>query len=285
MGERASQLGTSPPQLSVARSDPERRLGLRGGRFTQPSHLVSLVIAAALTVATYGLVFSVDGSWLHTTLTQRGVVPYLIVLLSFWSLVLLAIKAWKVSVQRKALAIRVVPDDAQFVISSSTAQQVLDQIQIVADEPRDFILLNRIQIALSNLKNMGRIGDVDEILQSQSDHDESVMESSYTIVKGLVWGIPVLGFIGTVIGLSTALGSFGSVLASTDEVSELRLGLQQVTGGLALAFETTLQALVAALLIHLFLTVVRRNEERLLDDCREYCQRHIVGRIRLTEPR
>jgi len=213
------------------------------------------------------------------------IVPYFIVLFSLWSIVILVVKAWKISVQRSALAVTIVSEDPQFVISSSTAQMVLDQMHLVADEPRDFILLNRVQVALANLRNMGRVGDVDEILQSQSDHDESVMESSYTIVRGLVWGIPVLGFIGTVLGLSRALGSFGTVLSSTEDVAELKNGLQQITGGLSLAFETTLQALVAALFIQMLLTLVRRSEERLLDDCREYCQRHIVGRIRLTEQR
>ena len=74
------------------------------------------------------------------------------------------------------------------------------------------------------------------------------------------------------------------MLGVSSEVDELREGLQEVTLGLAVAFETTLQALVAALAIHLLLTLVQRNEERLLNDCREYCQRNIVGRLRIVQP-
>ena len=113
-------------------------------------------------------------------------------------------------------------------------------------------------------------------------NDEDVMEGSYSLIKGLIWAIPVLGFIGTVQGLSKAIGGFGSVLNQTTDIGELRPALQSVTGGLSVAFETTFVALVAALVIQLLLTVVRKGEEQLLDDCKEYCQRHVISRLRIV---
>jgi hypothetical protein len=72
------------------------------------------------------------------------------------------------------------------------------------------------------------------------------------------------------------------VLGESTDFSKLKPALQEVTGGLAVAFETTLVALVAAVIIQLLLTFVRKAEEELLDACKEYCQRYIVGRIRLV---
>ena len=123
--------------------------------------------------------------------------------------------------------------------------------------------------------------DVDEILRSQAEHDESIMESSYAIVRGLIWAIPVLGFIGTVLGLSNAIGGFSNVLASAGEMSEISAALKGVTAGLATAFDTTLVALVAALLLQMITTVVHKNEQEFLDSCTEYCHRHIVNRLRI----
>jgi biopolymer transport protein ExbB/TolQ len=160
---------------------------------------------------------------------------------------------------------------------------VLDRLHEVAEEPKHFLLFNRIQFALSNLRNMGRIGDVDEVLRSRAQNDESAVESSYTVVKGLIWAIPVLGFIGTVIGLSKAIGGFGSVLNEAGAMDQLRPALQSVTAGLATAFETTLQALIAALIIQMLMTFVKRGEERMLDDFITYCDRQIVGRLRLRD--
>jgi len=72
------------------------------------------------------------------------------------------------------------------------------------------------------------------------------------------------------------------VLAKAKEIqsSELRASLQIVTGGLAVAFETTLIGLVAAVMIQLLLTALKRKEELFLDECSEYCHRHIVSKLR-----
>ena len=87
------------------------------------------------------------------------------------------------------------------------------------------------------------------------------METSYTSIRGLVWAIPILGFIGTVSGLSYAIGGFGRVLSQTDDPSQLIEALKGVTGGLATAFETTLLALVAALLVQMAITFQKKREE------------------------
>jgi len=271
------------PELSYHRVDPERRFGLPAGRYTQPNNVTMLILAAAFTVALYAALALVPDSRLSESLTRRGWVPYVIVLLTAWSLFILLFKALKLAAQKRALRIRVVPDDPLFVLSPANVERVLESMFERVDRPRDFVLFNRIQLALSNLRNMKRVGDVGDVLDSQANTDEAVMESGYTIVRGLVWAVPVLGFIGTVIGLSVAIGEFGSVLAQAENMDALRPALQRVTGGLAVAFETTLQGLLGALVVHLLLTFVRRAEEAFLDDCKDYCQRHIVGRLRLAD--
>ena len=108
------------------------------------------------------------------------------------------------------------------------------------------------------------------------------METSYALVRGFVWAIPVLGFVGTVLGLSQAIGGFGGVLAATDDVGQLAPALGEVTGGLSTAFDTTLKALVAALCIQLAMTFLKKSEEEFLDECSEYCNRNVVSRLKIT---
>ncbi len=127
---------------------------------------------------------------------------------------------------------------------------------------------------------MGQISDFEGVLRAQADADEDVMEGGYSLLRGVLWAIPVLGFIGTVQGLSSAIGGFGSVLSETTDIATLRPALQEVAGGLATAFETTLVALIAALCLQLLVTIVHRADQQLLDDCREYCQRELVSRLR-----
>jgi biopolymer transport protein ExbB/TolQ len=141
---------------------------------------------------------------------------------------------------------------------------------------------------LRMMRNLGRVGDVDELLASRADQDEASNDSGYTVLRGFIWAIPVLGFIGTVLGLTEAMGQFGATLGSVQEgagssqVSALVQNLTGVLDGLKTAFVTTGQALVAVLIIQLVMIAVKRADEQLLDDIQGTCTRTIVARVRLS---
>jgi biopolymer transport protein ExbB/TolQ len=270
--------------LSWNKDDFEQRFLGGGGRFTRVKLLPSSVGGALLLVAFYAALTQFEDYEIALMFTQRGLVPYAIVFFTAWSLVFLFVKWRKLKFQMRALEDRycVVPRDHGFILAKGTVDAVKNNIYQTVDDPKYFVLFNRIDIALSNLKNLGQVGDVDEILRSQAAHDESVMETSYSIISTFVWVIPVLGFIGTVLGLSEAIGQFGSVLEGAGAIDEIKSSLQNVTGGLATAFQTTLQALVAAMSIQLLLALLKKSEEEFLDECTEYCVTHVVNRLRMT---
>ena len=145
------------------------------------------------------------------------------------------------------------------------------------------MVLWRIERALSNLRNIGRVADVSSFISDMSESDASYVENSYTLPKGLIWAIPVLGFIGTVLGLSQAVGGFGAVVAGGADLDALKGALGGVTGGLATAFETTLIALVAALIIQLLMTLLQHKEEEFLDDAAAYCHRNLTSRLKMLD--
>ena len=105
-------------------------------------------------------------------------------------------------------------------------------------------------------------------LERAADSDvelyELSMTSSFSLPKVLLWAIPLMGFIGTVIGMSEAVGSFDSVLSNADNVDGLKNGLLKVTGGLGTAFDTTFLALMISVILAFPLNAVERNEDRLL---------------------
>lgn len=267
--------------ISWVRSDPEQRLAFRGGRFTRVNTWCALLLGVIFSTCFYTALYLMPNSYLAVTFTQRGPIPYCIAFFFFWSVAILILKFFKLRLQRRALQMVVVPENPEFVLSPLTVDDVIGRMYQVVDDPKHFTLLNRIYVALANLRNLGRVTDVDEILETQAGSDESVMETSYSLLQGFVWAIPVLGFIGTVQGLSAAIGGFGSVLATTEELNQVKDALKDVTGGLSVAFETTMQGLVAALIVQLLLTAIKKSEEEFLDSCSEYCVRNVVSRLRL----
>lgn len=270
-------------RYSWHRDDIESKFGLRGGQFTRVNNLLWFLFAALLTSGFYGVLSRFPETGVTKLFTERGVFQYVTVFIAFWAMITVLVKWTKIRVQRKALTFGdLVPAEADFVLSPATVAQVLNRLRQECDDPSRFILFRRIELALSNLKNMGQVGDLDDVLESLANNDEDVMESSYTLLKGLIWAIPVLGFVGTVQGLSQAIGKFGGVLAEAKDISQLRLVLSGVTAGLSTAFDTTFVALVCALTIHLVLIWVRKSEEETMVECRTYCQRHLVGRLRLV---
>lgn len=282
MSSENNAVVASSPLLRWMTNDCEQRLGFVGGRFTRANTLLSALIASALTVGTYAVLLRAQsGPWVDM-FTKRGFTPYVVVLLFFWALITLLFKRLKLAHQRQALTLPIVPDSTDFVLTPKTADELITRVHLAADDPRQFILLNRLVTALSNLRNLGRVGDVDELLRSQSEQEQSHVENSFTLVRGFIWAIPVLGFIGTVQGLSMAVGGFGSALQETDDPASLVSSLKVVTGGLATAFETTLVALVAALILQLLMTFQQKAEYEFLEECADFCTFRIVSRLRIS---
>lgn len=273
--------GIEAPPLDWSRRDIEQRFGFQGGRFTRSNSIFTGILALLLTIAFYAALIPLQGSWFGDMWTKRGPTPYAIAFFSWWSMAILFVKWRKLRFQRAALQYHVMPEDPAYVLSSVTVEPVLARVYATVDDPRNFVLFNRIVVALSNLRNLGRVTDVDEILRSQAAQDESTVETSYALLSGFVWAIPVLGFIGTVLGLSEAIGQFSGVLGAASDVDQISGALKGVTAGLATAFETTLEALVAALFIQLAITTLRKNEEEFLDEAMDYGLRYVVGRLRI----
>lgn len=274
--------------LDWSRSDIERRLGFRGGRFTSPGNTLSLIIALLLTAAFYTVIILVQQKWPQTRwfaamFLERGPCPYPTMLLFFWALALLLLKWRKLVFQRRVFGLSLMPQEPEFVLTSATAREVRERMCTLVDNPHHFVLFNRIDLALANLHNIGHTADVAAILKVQAENDEAQIASSYGIIQGFMWGIPVLGFIGTVLGLSQAIGAFTDTLQAGGDLTAIRASLKTVTGGLATAFETTLVALVCAFILQLIVSFMQSLESQFLDNCNDVCSRQVAGKLRLQE--
>jgi biopolymer transport protein ExbB/TolQ len=279
-----------PDILAWTQDDIENRFGFKGSRYTSVNHAFALLLGAMFAGVLYALMIFV---FIHVPIANKvaamfmrptnqfAVIPATVFF--FWGVAILILKGKKVQFQERALRLSAVPAQPEFILTETTAATVLARIHSLVDNPRHFILLNRIDRALSNFKNIGQVNDVSSILRTQAENDEDQVASSYVVVNGLVWGIPVLGFIGTVLGLSLAIGRFTLTLQSAGDLELIRSSLQGVTGGLATAFETTLIALSFTLILQLGITFRQKREMAFLDECNDYCHSHIVSKLRLVD--
>jgi hypothetical protein len=280
----------NPELLAWSQSDIENRFGFKGGRYTSVNHAFAFLIGAVLSGILYVLmifvfarlpVLSPVATIYMRPSNQFAVIPA--TFFFFGGLAVLFLKGKKIQFQQRALSLSAVPAEPEFILTEATAASVLARIHSLVDHPRHFVLLNRLDRALSNFRNIGQVGDVSAILRAQAENDEDQVASSYIVVNGLVWAIPVLGFIGTVLGLSLAIGRFTATLQAAGDISLIRASLQGVTGGLATAFESTLVALTFTLILQLVITFQQKREMAFLDECNDYCHSHIVSKLRVAD--
>src|SRR6266487_4579576 len=225
---------SAPPSEAVSLSwsdeDIENRIGIfKGGRYTSPNKLLGFALAVVLTAAFFALVVYVFSA---TRYLQKFAIVFIrpgnlwttgpAMFFFFWATSLLVLKARKLLFQQRALDLAAVPQHPDFVLNEASAKSVLERIHGIVDHPRHFILLNRIDRALSNLHNIGGLSDVSTILKSQAENDENQIASSYTLISAMVWAVPVLGFIGTVQGLSSAISTFTRTLASSSDLNAIK---------------------------------------------------------------
>jgi len=272
--------------LEWHRFDFEQRIGFNGGKYTDVNFWCSLIMAGV----SCGLVFTILGflplslrkSQFVALFLDRGWTPYAMTGAAILAMVILFIKSRKLAFQMKALDIEIIPRASDFNLTPESAQDALKRMYNLIDDPKRFVLFNRIERALMNLRNIGNVSDVSEMLRAQAENDENHAESSYSLLRGLIWTIPIFGFIGTVVGLSGAIGEFGAVLSADASISTLKENLTPVTSNLSVAFDTTFLALVWAIIVQMAMTLLQKKEEMFLDDCRDYAHCHVTSRLRLS---
>jgi biopolymer transport protein ExbB/TolQ len=101
---------------------------------------------------------------------------------------------------------------------------------------------------------------LDEDLESFADRDAEALHSSYAMVRIHCWAMPMLGFLGTVIGISDTLGQMDAqALASGSKEA-----MNGLTSGLYVAFDTTAVGLVLTMIAMFMQFFVQRAEQDFL---------------------
>lgn len=118
------------------------------------------------------------------------------------------------------------------------------------------LLGRRLAAALDFVCQRGSAEELDDHLRDLADQDALALESSYALTRFITWAIPILGFLGTVLGITKAIAGV------TPEV--LEHSLSQVTDGLAEAFDTTALGLALTMITMFVSFLAERLEEGVL---------------------
>lgn len=134
--------------------------------------------------------------------------------------------------------------DEQAAENDLTADQLLSQRMLFALKRlptalHQHWLFERLVGALSYIHRNGATEGTEAELKYLAESDQVRQQQRYSLVRILIWATPMLGFLGTVMGISQALG--GLNVGPENDLQKMMGGLQS---SLYVAFDTTAQALV-----------------------------------------
>lgn len=221
----------------------------RGVRGTNVSACLSAELGLADTVIFYVLALPLHNTFSGALLFHRGLVPFVIMFLSFCSLTIPMLKSMNVRNQRRSFRTQLLPETISKEITPDNAEAFQQHITSVAEGSRHSFLVTRVQRGLSHFRSRRNVQEVVTFLQTQSDIDAHAVFSSYKLIKVCIWAIPILGFVGTVVGIYAAVGGFSATINGAGELDTIKDSLGSVTTGLALAFDTTLLALLMSMVV------------------------------------
>lgn len=263
-------------QQTTTSEHPERE-GWPEKDHANPNFITSLLIGAAITLGFLALMFPFKATRIGGIFLDRGWVNYAETFLFFWGLTILAMK-WKMNQrQERATLLDLFPQRLGRQIDRTTVSGFIDNIYQVPLSLRDSLIVNRIRKALELFEARPNNTEVATFLSTQSDLDANRSTGSYSLIKVFLWAIPILGFIGTVMGLSTAVGSLA--VGDNSDPEALMQSVNNLTGGLGMAFDTTLLGLILSILMSFPMAAVQKREDETLTIIDAFCNEKVLPKL------
>ena len=240
------------------REELERLARLFSGPRLFPSLVAALLLTAGFVLALEWCSESFVSSHVVThRFLERGIIPPVTVLLFFWGLILLFGKSWNGWFLQRALRRWRSSTSAGPPAGPSTgAPSGAGSGATPVSEGGS--VTGTIVAGLQALADDG--GRLDESLRLLWRR----YEESYLVPRYISWAVPILGFIGTVLGISLAADGIRRIISSEAGLAGLSNDLSGAIAPLGIAFDTTLIALSLSVLLTGFLALVQRREERTL---------------------
>jgi biopolymer transport protein ExbB/TolQ len=183
----------------------------------------------------------------------------------------LLIRIMEIRTYEKQFYKEYLPEDIYTIIELSELPKISAAIK--QDAKVTGSLASFIQKLLMQFQTSKSMEQTLNMLNAQLEIRSNLIDLNYNIIRYLSWLIPTLGFIGTVVGIANALAYAGKVNGQgATFVAEL-------TQKLALAFDTTLVALVMSAVVVFLTHIIQGKEENNLTQVGQYCLDNLINKL------
>lgn len=203
--------------------------------------------------------------------TENGYIQFVCYFAFIYALVELYKMRSYLKKQYGGFSLNLLPEEDQLVL---TPDEVADiKLSVLEIEKRGVVYLisDFIKKACTQYRNDQSISETLQVLDVQIENTKEEMEGNLSMVRYLIAAIMSLGFIGTLIGLTSAIGN--AHLAKTEE------GMPILTSYLNIAFDTTLVALVLGLILNYIFHSYLEIMDNFYAKSKRYIVDNLISRI------
>ncbi len=172
----------------------------------------------------------------------------------------------------RQLGKQLLPEDTSTMLRSQDLGAIYNRVKDSATRP--YFLQRLILRAIAQFQSSRSIDQANSLMNSTLELYQHEIELRYNMLRYLVWVIPTLGFIGTVVGIALALES----AAAADDLANPE-AVRAVIAKLGVAFYTTLLALLQSMVLVFVMHLVQGREEGALNDAGQYCLDNLINRL------
>lgn len=188
----------------------------------------------------------------------------------------LGAKFWQSRTERAACRAAVLPPWDGQPAPVTTAGGLLASLDRLPQRFRNSYLVRRVGAVLDFLCSRGSANELDDQMRALADNDSVALEASYSLTRFITWAIPILGFLGTVLGITQAISGVNPEV--------LEKNLSTVTDGLAEAFDTTALGLALTMVTMFISFLVERVEQGILEAVDGFVDRQLAHRFERIAP-
>jgi biopolymer transport protein ExbB/TolQ len=148
--------------------------------------------------------------------------------------------------------------------------RLLDELTENAAIQKSYIV-RRLREALEFVRRKSSADALDAYLRHLEELEAVRANGAYAMARIIIWAIPILGLLGTVIGITMAVANLNP--------ETLEESMTKVTHGLGVAFDHTATALSLTMMLMFLKSAVERVEDGLLAQVDERAGHELVGRF------
>ncbi len=245
---------------------------------------VAVLMALALTAVIFAVLWQLKGTFARDLFIGRyendpGRYIFQAMITFMWALssMTIVLKRLKLAAEFRLLEQLPLPDDLDMTDLPALVE-VYENICSLPDADKRMVS-TRVARVLGLWINTEDYDRVAQSAKEESELDQFAADASFRGNRLFIWTMPLLGFLGTVYGVSYGIGGFAEFLRGDVTAEDIKYQVGMITQGLAIAFYTTLLGLFTSGGAAYPSMQAERAEETILGAIDELIQERLISRM------